>query len=117
MMREIHKAAKAKISSRGASKPKNAKYAKPESKAPRKKAHGMVAKGEELSATSDSDDSDSSDGDASTQETDEAVFLSTELFSKATPPSWPADSAPPPPIPPHPDPFRKLKHTRLHSYH
>ena len=43
MMKEIHKAAKAKISSRGASKPKNAKYAKPESKAPRKKAHGMVA--------------------------------------------------------------------------
>ena len=93
-MREIHKATKAKISSRGALKSKNAKYSKPklESKAPREKAHGMVARGEELSATSDSDDSDSSDGDASTQETDEAVFLSTELFSKATPSSWPADS-------------------------
>src|SRR5258707_13267988 len=66
MMREIHKAAKAKISSRGASRPKKANYAKPESKDPRKKAHGMIARGEELSATSDSDNTDSSDGDAST---------------------------------------------------
>jgi hypothetical protein len=88
-MREIHKATKVKISSQGALKLKNTKYLKLklELKAPRKKAHGIVTRGEELSATSDSDNSNSSDGDTSTQETDKAVFLSTELFSKATPSS------------------------------
>jgi hypothetical protein len=115
IIKEIHKAAKAKISSRDASKPKNAKYAKPESKASRKKAHGMVARGEELSPTSDSDDSDSSDGGASMEETDEAVFLSTELLSKATPSSWPADSGASSHMSDQPDLFRDIKHIKRRS--
>ena len=115
MMREIHKAAKENVSSRSASKLKSAKSAKSESKASRKKAHGMVARGEELSATSDSNDSDSSDGDASMEETDEAVFLSTELFSKATPSSWPADTGASSHMSHRPDLFRKLKRIKRRS--
>jgi len=84
--REIHKAAKAKIVFPRCFEAEESQLRKePESKVPRKKAHGMIARERKLSATSDSDNTDSSDGDASTEETDEAVFLSTELFSKATP--------------------------------
>jgi hypothetical protein len=115
MIREIYKTIKTKIFPRDISKPKNTKYAKLESKSPRKKIYGMVVRGQELSTTLDLDDSDSSDSSASTEETDKAVFLSTEFFSKAIPFSRPADLGMFSYISDQPDLFREIKHIKRRS--